>query len=103
MPTISVSRDRGYADKWRDYRVLLDDREIGRIGNGSEKLFEIGAGAHQLMIKVDWGRSNIVPFEISENQRAKFSCGSSLRGWRILLAVYYVSFGFRNYLWLKTE
>jgi hypothetical protein len=102
MPTtISVSRDGGYADRLRDYRVLLDGAEIGRIGNGAAKRFEIRSGQHQLMIKVDWGRSNIVAFDIGENQSARFLCGSNLRGWRIVLAVYYMSFGFRNYLWLK--
>jgi hypothetical protein len=104
MPTtISVSRDSGYADRLRDYRVLLDGAEIGRIGNGAAKQFEVPSGQHQLMIKIDWARSNIVAFDISENQSARFLCGSNLRGWRIVLAIYYMSFGIRNYLWLKPE
>lgn len=104
MPTtISVSRDSGYADRLRDYRVLLDGAEIGRLGNGAAKTFEIPSGPHLLMIKVDWGRSNIVAFDVGESQIARFLCGSILRGWRLVLAIYYMSFGFRNYLWLKAE
>jgi hypothetical protein len=83
MATIAVSRDSGYADRLRDYRVLLDSDEIGRLGNAGEKSFDIAPGAHQLMIKVDWGRSNVVAFEISQDQILKFRCGSSLRGWRV--------------------
>jgi hypothetical protein len=102
MPTtISVSRDSGYADRIRDYRVLLDGAEIGRIGNGGQKSFEIAAGRHQLMIKVDWCRSNIVSFNLAEGQSAEFTGGSSLRGWRLVLALYYATLGFRNYLWLR--
>jgi hypothetical protein len=104
MPTtISISRDRGYADRLRDYRVLLDGTEIGRLGNGAAKTFEIPAGQHQLMIKVDWGRSNIVAFDAGESQSARFLCGSNLRGWRIVLALYYATFGFRHYLWLREQ
>lgn len=103
MTTISVSRDSGYADRLRDYRVLLDGAEIGRLGNGTAKNFEIPSGQHQLMIKVDWGRSNIVVFDFGDSQSARFLCGSNLRGWRLALAIYYMSFGFRNYLWLRAE
>jgi len=102
MPTtISVSRDSGYADRLRDYRVLLDGAEIGRMGNGGERSFEVPAGQHELMMKVDWGRSNILSFEVDADQSVKFRCGSSLRGWRVFLAFYYASFGFRHYLWLR--
>jgi|HubBroStandDraft_6_1064221.scaffolds.fasta_scaffold383430_2 hypothetical protein len=101
--TIAVSRDRGYADRLRDYRVLLDGGEIGRIGNGGQRSFEIAAGRHQLMMRVDWGRSNVLTFEIGPDQSVKFRCGSSLRGWRLALTLYYATFGFRNYLWLKAE
>jgi hypothetical protein len=90
MPTtISVSRDSGYADRLRDYRVLLDGPEIGRIGDAGERSFEVAAGRHQLMMKVDWGRSNILSFEIGPDQSMKFHCGSSLRGWRLTLTLYY--------------
>jgi hypothetical protein len=101
MTTISVSRDSGYADRLRDYRVLLDGAEIGRLGNGAAKNFEIPSGQHQLMIKVDWARSNIVVLDFGDGESARFLCGSNLRGWRLALAIYYMSFGFRNYLWLR--
>jgi hypothetical protein len=98
--TISVSRDSGYADRRRDYRVVLDGAEIGRIGDGGQTSFDITSGRHQLMLKIDWCRSNIVVFDLAEGQSAEFKCGSSLRGWRQALLLYYAIFGFRNYLWL---
>jgi hypothetical protein len=99
--TISVSRDSGYADRRRDYRVLLDGAEIGRIGNGGQKSFEISPGRHQLMLKIDWCRSNIVDFNSPDGGSAQFKSGSSLRGWRLALLLHYATFGFRNYLWLR--
>jgi hypothetical protein len=101
--TIVVRRDSGYADRLRDYRILIDGVEIGRVGNGATQDFQITSSPHQLMIKVDWGRSNIVDFDIGEGQTVRIVCGSNLRGWRIVLALYYATFGFRSYLWLKAE
>ncbi len=46
--------------------TILDGLEIGQLGNGEEKQFNISAGQHQLMIKIDWGRSNIVSFAASD-------------------------------------
>jgi hypothetical protein len=102
MPTtLALKRDSGFADRLRQYRVILDGLEIGRIGNGEEKHFDISSGQHQLMIKVDWGRSNAVSLVAVDGQSALFNCGSNLRGMRLLLAIYYATFGFRNYLWLR--
>ena len=52
------------------------------------------------MLKIDWCRSNFVVFDLAEGQSAEFKGGSSLRGWRQALLLYYATFGFRNYLWL---
>jgi hypothetical protein len=101
--TIVLRRDSGYADRLRKYRVILDDLEIGRIGNGDEKRFDITPGEHRLMIKVDWGRSGVVRFIAVEGQMLEFECGSNLRGANLLFAIYYATFGFRNYLWLRVR
>lgn len=99
--TISVSRDSGYADRIRAYRVLLDGNEIGRIGNGETKSFDIKPGQHQLALKIDWCGSAAINFGIANDQCVKFQCGSNLRGFRLFLAVYYAIFAWRKYLWLK--
>jgi hypothetical protein len=99
--TLSLKRDSGFADRLRDYRVLLDGREIGRIGNGEDKDFAVTSGHHQLVVKIDWCRSNIVTFDIAEDQSAKFICGSSLTGTRRAFAIFYVFFAPWKYLWLR--
>jgi hypothetical protein len=104
MPTtITISRDSGYADRLRDYRVLIDRIEVAGIGNGETKTLEVSPGEHDLSLKIDWCRSNAVSFEISADQTVKFCCGSNLRGPRLVLAIYYVLFARNEYLWLKTQ
>ena len=99
--SISVSRDSGYADRLRVYRVLLDGIEIGRVGNGETKSFDVKPGQHHLALKIDWGSSNAIDFGIANDQSVKFMCGSNLRGFRLAIGLYYAIFARSKYLWLK--
>jgi hypothetical protein len=101
--TLSLKRDSAFADRLRNYRVHLDGREIGRIGNGEDKDFAVTSGHHQLVMKIDWCRSNIATFDIGEGQNAKFSCGSRLTGARRAFAIFYVFFASWKYLWLRAD
>jgi hypothetical protein len=101
--TLTISRDSGWADRLRDYRVLVDGIGVAGIGNGETKSIGVRPGKHVLSMEIDWCRSNAVTFEISEDQAIRFLCGSSLRGARVVLAVYYVLFARNDYLWLKAE
>jgi hypothetical protein len=101
MTAISISRDSGYADRLRVYRVLCDDAEIGRIANGASANFEVSPGAHRLILRVDWCSSNEVNFTIGNGQTVGFACGSTLRGFRLFLALYYIVFARSRYLWLR--
>jgi hypothetical protein len=81
MPTrIAISRDTGYADRLRRYRVVCDGAEIGQIVNGTSAEFTVSPGAHRLILRVDWCSSNEVQFTIAPDQALQFACGSSLRG-----------------------
>jgi hypothetical protein len=65
------------------------------------KEFTIAPGTHRLIVKIDWCASNEVEFPIAADQVLSFSCGSNLRGLRVLLAVYYATLGRKRYLWLR--
>lgn len=97
---IKIKRDSGYADRLRAYKIILDKKVIGKIKNGQEVTLEVPKGNHQLYLKIDWCRSNTVNFD-AHDSNIKFECGSNLRGFKILLALFYVTFFRDQYLWLK--
>lgn len=99
--TLSLGRDSGYADRVREYRVLIDGIEIGRIGNGEEKSFDIDPGPHRLSVKIDWCRTDPIAFVAVKDQASRFQCGSNLRGIRVAFALYYALFAPKRYLWLQ--
>lgn len=98
---ITITRDSGYADRLRKYKVLLDDVEIGEISNGETKSFEVAPGEHILQLKIDWACSNEVNFAQKNNESLKFEVSSPVRGLRIIFAVFYGTIFSNRYLNLK--
>lgn len=81
-----LTRDRGAVDYLRSYRIMLDGKRIGSIKNGQTRTFSIIPGRHELVVKIDWCRSNSMNLEIREGQTLQASCSSPFRGIRWILA-----------------
>src|SRR5664279_2250666 len=91
MALIRITRDRGFADRMRAYRVLVDGQEIGEIRSGETKEFPIAAGPHELTARIDWAGSQVIRFTAAEGTVSCFVARSNLRGARLLLALWYIS------------
>lgn len=100
MVTITVHRDKGYADKLRKYQVLLNGVEIGRLAEGDKLVHQVSEGRHVIEAKVDWCGSKPLSFEANAND-VSVTVKSALRGWRVLLAGLYAIFNRRGYLTLE--
>ena len=100
MPTLTVQRDKGWADKIRKYRILLDGVEIGRIGEGEVLRQQISDGPHAIEAKIDWCGSRPLHFN-AQSEDQVVVVRSALRGWRLLLGIFYVFFNRRGYLLLE--
>lgn len=87
-------------DLLRSYKILLDDKEVGRIKNG--KVFEVRVppGTHRLQLKIDWCFSNPVEFECKD-ELVEFECGNNFAGKRVFLGVLNTLGSRGDYLWLK--
>lgn len=100
---IKINRITKYPDKIRNYKVMLDNNDLGEVGGGETKIFEVAHGKHTIYLKIDWCRSNKIDFIASENEALEFDCGSSMSGWKILLSPIYITFLRNNYLWVKMK
>lgn len=83
-------------------KVVLDGNIIGNIKNGEEKEFDIPEGNHDLFLKIDWCRSNVISLK-NNGSIVGFECGSNLRGWKVFLVIIYIIFLPNKYLWLKNN
>lgn len=92
---IEIDRFHGkWADRARAYRVVIDEYAVGKIDNGTTERFEVSPGAHVVYLKLDWCRSQKIGVEVGPGETARFSARAR-NPWG---AIYWVSFGFRNYM-----
>ena len=101
MSSLTIKRDSGYADRLRRYRVLVDGSEIGKIGNGETKTFQVAPGKHELLLKIDWCRSKPIEFLASEGASVTFLAKSNLRGLKLVAALWYALFAWNSWLVLE--
>jgi hypothetical protein len=98
MATIRIRRGSEWMALARAYTVVLDGKEAGRLRRDQEIVLSVGAGAHELYLKIDWCRSNVVSFSLTEGQSMTFECGSNASAWSVL---YYIVLRPSHYLWLR--
>ena len=84
MATIKIRRTYDYINAMRDYRLFIDGQIIGTIGVGQVKEFEIPAGQHSVIAKIDWCSSPEFSFEINDNDSKTFLVGGLKNGRWIL-------------------
>lgn len=101
--SFSVTRANAYADHFRDYQLLLNDKEIGRISHSETRIFNMPPGTHKLRLKIDWCGSNVIKFTITDGECCHFECGSNLTGFKLLFSLFYVIFARNRYLWLQSR
>jgi hypothetical protein len=87
MPIFRLTRDAGYADSIRAYKVVLDGTAIGEIRNGESKEFSIPAGTHQLEARIDWCKSRFITFQADPLDVPHFVVKSNLRGPKLFSAL----------------
>ncbi len=101
MATLTVRRDKGYADKMRKYHIVLDGAEIGRIAEGEVLRKEVSEGPHVLEARIDWCGSPAFEFNARAGEEVVL-VRSALRGWRMSLGLLYVIFHRRGYLEIES-
>jgi len=103
MSAIKITRDSGYADRIRAYKVICNTEVIGKISNGETKVFDIPTGECELYLKIDWCRSNKIKITGAKDKQINLYGGSSLRGIKLLFALLYIVILPHKYLWLQSE
>ena len=100
---IHVARKREFADFLRQYKVVIDGMEKGRIKNGGSFDCEIAPGRHTIELKIDWCGSNTIAFNVADNEIIRFDCGSNLRGWKLFKARKIMREAPHEWIWLKNS
>jgi hypothetical protein len=91
-------RAGGWVDRIRDYRVLLDDKVVGRIKRGESITLQTDPGHHELHLAIDYARSPSVELELSSDQRIDIRCWPRAN---MLTAPYWTTLGRLRYIGIE--
>ena len=80
MATIKIQRTSEYINSLRNYRLFIDGQKIGTIANGKTKEFEITAGRHSIVGKIDWCSSPELTVDLNDNDTKTFLIGGFKNG-----------------------
>ena len=99
MSQIIVRRQKAmWQDIACDYVVLIDEKEMGRVGNGVEIDIPVELGAHIVQLKIDWCRSPKINLNVGVGEDVVLNCGPNANPFLVLI---YVTFLRNSYLWLR--
>ena len=84
MAKIKIQRTNDFINAMREYRLYIDGQKIGTIGNEQTKDFEIPAGQHSLIARIDWCSSPELSFVINDNDSKTFLVGGLKNGKMII-------------------
>jgi hypothetical protein len=87
-----------WQDRMRDYIVLVDGSERGRVGNDAEVRVHVEPGRHRVQLKIDWCGSPVVDVDVPEGVAQVPDCGPNATP---LTAFFHVIFRAGHYLTLK--
>src|SRR5262249_24806466 len=103
MTKIRLVRDSGYADRLRAYVLLVDGNNVCELRNGEVQEVCVAPGQRSLSARIDWCGSKPLQFAAPEDGTLSFIVKSNLRGWRILLGLFYALCAPKSYIRIKQE
>jgi hypothetical protein len=78
---IKISRDNTFMAMATSWKVILDGKEVWKLGNGEESEFLVGAGEHTVKLKAwSFKDSRTYTVRLQEGMVAAFTCRPTLSG-----------------------
>lgn len=101
MASIEVHRDPdSLADSLRKYKLVVDQSIVAKLGPGEACTIDVSTGSHQVFLKVDWCRSDMLEVDLTAGEIAKLVCRPRSG---IFTDLYWITFGRRRYISLTRE
>ena len=101
---IKIRRVSAWTHNRKNFKVILDGREMGVIHNGKEREIAVEPGIHKLSLKMGMLGSNVVDFEINDNNPILFECGlAKLTVWESIFPLFKMISQPNDFLWITQK
>ncbi|HEY3772591.1 MAG TPA: hypothetical protein VGL69_06345 [Solirubrobacteraceae bacterium] len=96
---IAIYREpRGFTDRLRSYKILIDGDQVGSIKRGGTVAIEVEAGRHTVQLAIDWARSQTLVVDTVPREEVNVRCWSNANPFLIL---YWATLGSQRYIGLE--
>jgi hypothetical protein len=81
--TLEIYREPAFYARFRAYPVLVDGAKVGAVKYNDTAVIPLAPGAHNILVKIDWIRSNSIQLNIESGKTIKLIVGhKKLKGWK---------------------
>ena len=87
MATLELTRERGWGDALRAYKLLVDDVVVGDIRAGETKTWEVAPGWRTVRMKIDWCGSPAIDVRAGD-QPVRLWCRTNVNPFLALFALF---------------
>lgn len=88
-----------WADRFRDYRVLVDGQQRALIGDDATVQIPVTPGEHLVRLKIDWCGSQEMRVNVGHGEIVRLECRANSNPLKML---FYISIFRDRYVSLKT-
>ncbi len=100
---LRITRVTSYPERFRSYVITINGQIAGRIKANESKEVSVPSGTHEIVVKMDWMKSNHLFVTISDGEVLELECGSTNTGWRIPLSMFWGIIMPHKYFWLRKK
>ncbi len=97
---VTIHRKDAFFNKYRDYKIFINDVFVGKISNHNSFEFEIEEKSN-LSLKIDWCSSNVLTIEPKVDKVIISSSCILSSGWKILMYPLYLTLFYNKYILLQ--
>jgi hypothetical protein len=95
---VRIVRRSGYADWFRQYKILLNGTLVGSIARNSTLDLSVPCGPAMIEARIDWGRSRPLRIEATPERRLEIEVANN---WGASFGLWAITFGRGSYLVLR--
>lgn len=78
MAIVTISRTHQFINRFRNYKILVNGKEITRLEYGESKQLDLTAGTHSIKAKIDWVSSEEYKITLEEHETQNLEIGCNI-------------------------
>lgn len=75
MAQLTIVRKKEFINYFRNYRIVIDGKKAGSVGNGQTKVFDIPDGHHTIQAGIDWCASQTKDVKVDADDNVTLYVG----------------------------